>query len=72
MSELRKRGLVTAVICSDPFIKLGTTQANVFGTPDLPLIKIPHPLGGLSLEQVEGRALVAVPQIVKLIAEHAK
>ena len=72
MSELRKRGLTTAVICSDPFIKLGTTQAKVFGMPDLPLVKIPHPLGGLSLEQVEGRALVAVPQIVKLIEEHAK
>jgi hypothetical protein len=72
MSELRKRGLVTAVICSDPFIKLGTTQAKVFGTPDLPLVKIPHPLGGLSLEQVEGRALVAVPQIVRLIGEHTQ
>jgi hypothetical protein len=72
MSELRKRGLTTAVICSDPFIKLGSTQAKVFGTPDLPLVKIPHPLGGLSLEQVEGRALIAVPQVVKLIQEHAK
>ena len=72
MSELRKRGLATAVICSDPFIKLGKTQAMVLGTPDLPLVKIPHPLGGLSLEQVEGRALIAVPQIVKLIQEHAK
>ena len=46
MSELRKRGLVTTVVCSDPFIKLGTTQAMVLGTPDLPLVKIPHPLGG--------------------------
>jgi hypothetical protein len=72
MSELRKRGLVTAVIVSEPFIKLGTTQSKVFGTPDLPLIKIPHPLGGLSLEQVEGRAHVAVPQVVKLIKEHVK
>jgi len=72
MSELRKRGLVTAVVVSEPFIKLGTTQSKVFGTADLPLIKIPHPLGGLSLEQVEGRALVAVPQVVKLIKEHVK
>jgi hypothetical protein len=72
MSELRKRGLVTTVICSDPFIKLGTTQAKVFGTPDLPLVKIPHPLGGLSLEQVEGRSLVAIPQVIKLIQEHMK
>jgi len=72
MSELRKRGLVTAVICSDPFEKLGRTQAKIFGTPDLPLIMIPHPLGGLSLEQVEGRAEVAIPQVVKLIEEHAR
>ena len=72
MSELRKRGLATTVIVSDPFIKLGTTQAKVLGTADLPLVKIPHPLGGLSLEQVEGRSLVAVPQIVKLLKEHMK
>ena len=72
MSELRKRGLVTAVICSDPFIRLGKTQAKVFGVPDLPLVVIPHPLGGLSLEQVEGRAHVAIPQVVELIKEHAK
>lgn len=72
MSELRKRGLVTAVVCSDPFIKLGTTQALVLGTPDLPLVKIPHPVGGLALDQVEARARVAVPQVVKLIQEHIK
>ena len=39
----------------------------MFGVPDLPLVMIPHPLGGLSLEQVEGRAEVAIPQVVKLI-----
>jgi len=55
------------VICSEPFEKLGKTQARVFGVPDLPLVMIPHPLGGLSLEQVEGRAEVAIPQVVKLI-----
>jgi hypothetical protein len=67
MSELRKRGLTTAVICSEPFLKLGKNQARVFGVPDLPLLLIPHPLGGLSLEQVEGRARHAIPQIVELI-----
>ena len=72
MSELRKRGLVSAVICSEPFVKLGKTQAKVFGVPDLPLVVIAHPLGGLSLEHVEGRALVAIPQVVELIKEHAK
>ena len=72
MSELRKRGLATTVVCSEPFVKLGTTQASVLGTPDLPLVIIKHPLGGLSLDKVEERAKVAIPQIVKLIQEHAK
>jgi hypothetical protein len=72
MTELRKRGLTTAVICSEAFLKLGTTQARVFGVPDLPLVIIPHPLGGLSIEQVQGRALVAIPQVVELIKTRAE
>jgi hypothetical protein len=67
MCELRKRGLTTAVIVSGPFLDLGKSQSRVFGVPDLPLLLIPHPLGGLSLEQVEGRAQHAIPQVVELI-----
>ncbi len=67
MTVLAKRGLTTAVICSEPFRALGKNQARVFGTPDLPLVMIAHPLGGLSFEQVQGRALVAIPQVVELI-----
>ena len=72
MSELRKRGLVAAVICSDPFVKLGRNQARVFGVPDLPLIVIPHPLGGLGLDGVKERAGAATPQVVNLIKEHIR
>ncbi|MDH3314616.1 MAG: hypothetical protein OER43_02450 [Gammaproteobacteria bacterium] len=67
MARLRQRGLVTAVVCSGPFIKLGRTQAKVFGVPDLPLLEIAHPLGGLGLEEVNGRADVALAQFLKLI-----
>jgi hypothetical protein len=67
MCELRKRGLVTAVICSEPFLKLGKTQSRVFGVPDLPLLLIPHPLGGLDLAGVKGRAGHAVPMVVEII-----
>ena len=28
MAQLRKRGLVTAVICSDPFLRLGQAQID--------------------------------------------
>ncbi len=67
MTELAKRGLTTAVICSEPFQALGKNQARVFGAPDLPLVMIAHPLGGLSIEQVQGRALVAIPQVISLL-----
>ena len=69
MSELRKRGLVTAVVCSDPFMKLGKTQAKVFGVPDLPLLKIQHPLGGINMDKVIERAAVALPQLIKVVKE---
>ncbi len=72
MAELRKHGVVTALICSDSFRNLAMTQARVFGYPDLPLIMIPHPLGGLPLDGVRRRADVAIPQVVKLIKEQMK
>lgn len=72
MAELRKRGLITAVVCSTAFRTLGETQAKIFGVPGLALLIIPHPLGGLDLESVKGRAEVATPQLVKLIEEHAR
>jgi len=72
MANLSKRGLTTAVICSGPFMKLGQAQARVFGVPDLPLLLIPHPLGGLAIEQVQARADHAVPQFVKLVKESAQ
>ena len=69
MAQLRKRGLIAAVVCSDSFMKLGTAQAKVFGVPDLPLLRIPHPLGGLSMDKVRERAETALPQLIKVIRE---
>lgn len=69
MCELRKRGVAAAVICSEPFLGLAKTQARVFGFPDLQIILIPHPLGGLDLDGVKSRAEVAASQAVRLIKE---
>ena len=69
MAQLTKRGLIAAVVCWDSFMKLGTAQAKVFGVPDLPLLKIQHPLGGLNMDKVRARAAVAVPQLLKVVKE---
>ena len=67
MAQLTKRGVIATVVCSDSFMKLGSAQAKVFGVPDLPLLKIPHPLGGLSLDKVRERAETALPQLIETI-----
>lgn len=67
MAQLTKRGLLAAVVVSDSFMKLGKAQAKVFGVPDLPLLEIKHPLGGLNMNQVRERAAVAMPQLLKFI-----
>jgi hypothetical protein len=69
MAQLTRRGLIAAVVCSDTFMKLGTAQAKVFGVPDLPLLKIQHPLGGLQMDKVRARAAVALPQFLEVVRE---
>ncbi len=72
MAELSKRGLVAAVVCSAPFEKLGRAQAGVLGVPDLPLLMVPHPVGGLSIEMVQARADKAMPQLLTVIKGNMK
>jgi len=67
MAELRKRGLRTGVVCSTPFERLGQAQAKVFGAPDLPLMMIQHPLGGIPIDEVRARAEQALPKVLALI-----
>jgi hypothetical protein len=58
---------MSVVVCSEPFVGLARAQAKVFGVPDLPLLIIPHPLGGLRLEDVQKRAEAALPQFLALM-----
>jgi hypothetical protein len=71
MIEVRRHGVPSAVICSDPFRKLGETQARVLGIPDLPLIMIKHPLGGITMNDVKARADAALPQVLQMLRERA-
>ena len=69
MAEVRRRGPMTAVVCSEAFLRLAQNQARVFGVADLPLIVIPHPLGGIGMPEVRLRAESALPQLVDLLRE---
>jgi hypothetical protein len=44
-----------AVVCTDVFAPLGKVEAEQLGMPELPLLIIRHPLGGLPAAEVERR-----------------
>ena len=67
MIELHRRSIATALVCSSPFIGLGTNQARTFGVPDLQIIETPHPVGDLALGDVKARADVLVPELMRRI-----
>jgi hypothetical protein len=67
MVELAKRGVFPVLVCSKPFEQLARMQAARLGQPDLPLIVIEHPLGGLALDKVRERAEALAASFIGLL-----
>ena len=64
---LEKRGIPTALVCSEPFIPTAKTMAKIQGIPDYPFAVVPHPVGSLPLEDIKERAKRALPQVRALL-----
>lgn len=64
---MEKRGIPSAVICTDEFASLGHTVAEFLGLPGLPIMTVKHPLGGLKREDVLKRAEEALEQAAKAL-----
>lgn len=72
MIALKRRGLTTAVIHSTAFRTMARINARTLGEPDLRLIEIPHPLGGLSPADVTARVEAAWPQFIAFVEGAAR
>ena len=70
MCEVQKRSTLAVVICSDAFHHLARAQARVRGIAGLSLVVIPHPVTGISAEQLQARAALALPQILAIAGNH--
>jgi hypothetical protein len=53
------------VVGTKPFQRLGAQVRERLGIPDLPLVLMPHPLGGISREDLDQRAELALPMLVQ-------
>ncbi len=67
--ELEKKGIPTATICTDIFASLAREEAETLGIPELPIVIIPHPLGGESPDGVYSRSVQAVEQLVAALTQ---
>jgi hypothetical protein len=57
------------VICSDAFIATADAMADVRGAPGYRYLTTPHPVAGLTPEQVRQRAAPIADQVARLLAQ---
>ena len=66
---LEKAGKPTVTICSNRFEILARATAGGLGMKDIPLVIVPHPVGGISPEEVEAKADVILDKVIaRLVA----
>ena len=65
--ELDRRGVPTAVICTDQFIQSAKAQAAICGNPEYPFAVVAHPIGSLTPAELQARAAVALPQVLAIL-----
>lgn len=62
--ELEKRGTPTVTLGTDAFARLAALQAKAMGHPDLLVITVEHPLGGIEPDDVLRKADIAAAAII--------
>jgi hypothetical protein len=66
---LEKRGVVAIAFGTKAFESLAKLQAKAMGLPDLPIILIEHPLGGIPAEQAVAKAQAIAEQVGTRVRE---
>jgi surfactin synthase thioesterase subunit len=64
---LQGKGILAAAICTHTFEPMERREREGLGLPDLPVLFIGHPLGGLRAEEVGTRVAETVEAFDKLI-----
>ena len=64
---LEQQGIPTVVIGTEEFATLARLEARNRGMADLPLVLVPHPLGGIREPEVLKKADLAVEPVVRAL-----
>jgi hypothetical protein len=69
---LEKRGIPTAVICSDEFAPLGRAESRTLGMGGIPIAVIPHPLAGNRPDEVKKKAAAVAEEVINILTQPAE
>lgn len=61
---LARRGIATVALVTDKFVAQGDFVARSVGLPDLPRVRLPHPVAGTGKDSLKRIAEAVAPQIV--------
>ena len=56
-------------ICSDRFKFLAQIEADSLGMPELPLVLVPHPIGGINANEVIQKADGIVEHVIACLVQ---
>jgi hypothetical protein len=63
---LHNKGVNAIVVCTDVFFEMASVEASDLGCPSLPIISVPHPLGGIPESEVRQKGKEAADKIIEI------
>jgi hypothetical protein len=69
---LEKKGIPTAVICSDVFLTLAKSISLAKGISSPRLVVIPHPLAGITPDEVRIKADKVIDNVISMLTKPIK
>lgn len=62
--EVEKLGIPTVTVATSAFIDLARSTMSGYGAPDMAFVIVPHPMGGIKLEEIQAKADAAFEDII--------
>ncbi len=62
---LEQKGILCALICTEPFVLTAHVMAEQIGLKDYPVIVVDHPIGRLSNQDLQSRINQAIPDVLR-------
>ena len=69
---LERAGIPTATFCSSVFAALGAGERGALGMPGLPIVVVPHPVGGIPPEAARALADGAIEEVHRVLTADAE